>query len=245
MADEQLVCKNILFHDLHRHTMKSTLLTLTTFLLLWSAPLQAESLYKIDFSTAPEGDATHWLHMSNFALQQDAKTLLHPVIDKGKLLLRLNSNLLGGLALRRDIPGAKRIKVIWGVNQYPKGANWDQGIKRESAMFIVVFGKDLQKSDAMILPNVPYFFGAFLGEKEKPNLWRKGTYYHEGGSYICLPCGSEPGKLTTTELELPENFRHQFNKSMPEVIGFGFEFDTRNTEGNSEVMIQSVEFFDN
>ena len=213
-------------------------------LLMFSTSLQAESLFKIDFSQAPEGNAKQWLHLSNFALQRDAKTLLKPFIEKGQLVLEIGPDMLGGLALRRDIPGAKRVEVIWGVNKYPQGANWEKGNNREAAMFLVAFGKELLSSDAWVLPSLPYFIGAFLGEMEKEGAWYKAVHYTEGGSYTCLPCGSKKGTLVTTNLELPNNFQAQFKKPMPDVIGFGFEFDTRNTLSDSVVVIQSIEFFD-
>jgi len=205
--------------------------------------LFAESLFKVDFSNAPDGDAKRWLNLSNFALQEDARKMKELRIQDGKLLMGIMPGQLGGMALRRDVPGATHVKVVWGVNQYPQGANWDKGVKREAVMMAVAFGKQLQDSDAWLLPKIPYFIGVFLGEKEDPKVWRKGKYYTKGGAYICRPCGSKPGTLVTTELELPHNFKARFGKKMPDVIGFGFEFDTRDTTGVSEVVIQSVEFF--
>jgi len=214
------------------------------FLLSLQGALFAESLYKVDFSKAPDGNGKRWLKLSNFALQQDAKEMKGLRMKGGKLIVATDAGFLGGMTLRRDIPGAKRVEVVWGVNQFPQGANWDDGNKREAVMLVVVFGKEMLDSSSWLLPQIPYFMGAFLGEKEKPGVWRKGKYYVKGGSYTCSPCNPKPGAMVTTSLELPVNFKAQFRKTMPEVIGFGFEFDTRNTQSGAEVMIQSVEFFD-
>ncbi|OGG99077.1 MAG: hypothetical protein A2600_00545 [Candidatus Lambdaproteobacteria bacterium RIFOXYD1_FULL_56_27] len=223
--------------------MKHKLLPLLAGLFLFASPLLAESLFKLDFSEAPDGDAARFLHMNNFALQEDAREKIKPKIKQGRLYIELTPNLLGGMALGRDIPGAKRVKVVWGVTAYPKGASWNKEVRRENAMFLVAFGRELQESDSLILPKVPYFLGAFLNDQDTQGLWYKGLYYTQAGRYICLPCKAPVGQDLTTEMELPVSFQARFGKPMPPVIGFGFEFDTRETEGNTAVFIRSVEFF--
>lgn len=129
------------------------------------------------------------------------------------------------------------------MHQYPEGANWEKGVYREPIAVIISFGTKKIDSGSWAVPNMPYFIGLFLGNKESAGKGYKGNYYHKGGRYFCEPCQNAPGKTVTTEVELEQRFKQTFGESsMPPITGIAFEVDTRDTKGKSKAFIKAIEF---
>ena len=67
--------------------------------------------------------------------------------------------------------GATKIRIEWGVDQYPLGANWN-GPKnvtrntREAISFMVFFGEKKLDSGFFLAPDLPHFISFFLGEND-------------------------------------------------------------------------------
>ena len=213
--------------------------------LLGSAGLiKAEVVYTLDFSKEGDGDAKTWLESKGFSLKQDADDddmILR--FEKGKLVVGTVDDINGVIIKEIKIADAKRIRIEWGVNQYPDGADWEKGMLREAVGVIVSFGTKKIDSGSFVVPNVPYFITLFLGEKEQENKAYVGKYFKKGGRYICSPCQNPVEKTVITEFDLHKAFLGQFNeKSVPPVTGLAIEADTRDTNGKSMAFIKKIEF---
>ncbi len=199
-------------------------------------------IYSIGFSSQPDSDATNWLRKQGFNFKLDADDLKLRFTDQ-QLIIETNDQVAGFIVKQVSLPKTKRIRIDWGVDRYPQGANWERGIYRVPLAIMVSFGKEKIDSGAFFLPNAPYFIGLFLGEKEFQGKAYTGTYYKEGGRYFCLPCRTPTGKSTITEFDLEEAFLSQFKKSkMPPITGFGFQINTKNTKGGARAFIRKIEF---
>ncbi|MDT8447780.1 MAG: hypothetical protein RRB13_12895 [bacterium] len=202
---------------------------------------QAELLFGVDFSEAPEGPAKKYLHMSNFDAQQNAQDKLRPEVRGGRLILELGPGYLGGYTLRRDVEGAKKLRVRWGVESYPKGADWEDDEKREAVMVVVVFKTERVSAGSWLLPALPRYLGIFLSDSAQGGKWYQGNYYEEGGRYRCEPCNAPAGEEVVSEIDLEAAYQENFGEPMPPILGFGIEFDTRGIEGDSKAFVRSIE----
>jgi hypothetical protein len=199
-------------------------------------------IYSLDFSTQPESQATNWLRKQGFDFKLDADELKLHFADQ-ELIIETNDQVAGLIVKEVSLPKTKRIRIHWGVDRYPQGANWEQGMYRVPVAIMISFGKEKIDSGAFFLPDAPYFIGLFLGEKEFQGKAYTAKYYKEGGRYFCLPCGTPTGKSTITDFDLEKAFRSQFNKSeMPPISSFGLQMNTKNTKGGARAFIRKIEF---
>ena len=214
------------------------------FLSLLLVPIltQAETVYRLDFSTQKNGNAADWFAKNDFKFQNDGDEI-KARFENGKLLLEIDDDINGLITKEVRIEGATKVRIEWGVNRYLKEANWENGVLREAIGFIVSFGDEKISSGSFVVPNVPYFIVIFLGQHAIEGKAYLGKYYKKGGRYFCSPCGSKPGQTVVTEFNLAETFKNQFKKStVPFISGFSFEIDARDTDGNSQVFIKSISF---
>ena len=165
------------------------ILGIVCFCLLWGGPFGATAapLHTIDFSGHPDGPAEEWLKQQGFTLRLDADDL-QPHFKENRLVLHTSRRKAGLFELPLHISQVKRIRIHWGVERYPHGADWSQGITAVPIAVMTTFGTEKIKSGSLFVPNAPYFIGLFLGEKEQSNRAYTGNYYKTGGRYFCTPC---------------------------------------------------------
>jgi hypothetical protein len=201
-----------------------------------------EIILRIDFTHQPDGDAIPWLKRQRFDFRLDAEKL-NPYFEDHQLVLDTPGEEAGLIIRKLRIIGAKRIRITWGVDRYPQGANWAKGIFRVPIAVMISFGEEKISSGSFFVPNSPYFIGLFLGEKEQEGRAYTGKYYHKGGRYFCTPCPSPVGKTVTTEFNLDEAFNQQFHISpTPPISSFGFQMNTKDTGDGARAFLKSVEF---
>ena len=228
--------------------MKVFLLTIAmTFGLILSSNAFAGVIYKIDFTGQPNGSAESWLSSNGFEMKKDADDM-KPRFKDGKFVVTTDDDDLGlfGKDLKSSpIKNAKRVRITWGVNKYPKGADWEKGVYREAISVVFFFGTKKADSGHWALPNVPYFISLFLGVKEQTGKKYLGNYYKKGGHYYCTPCGQPTGNTVITEFAIDTMFKKTFGKSKtPPITGITLEIDTRDTDGYSEAFIKKIELLD-
>lgn len=208
---------------------------------LATAQVAGTSLYTIEFP-ARAGEPAVWLRTEGFELKLEAERLAAGFTERG-LVLETDGEEAGLFVKALDVPGAKRVRVTWGVDRYPDGADWDRG--KPGAPLAVMFwlGDENIDSGAFYLPDSPYFTALFLGDKEQEGRAYTGNYYKKGGRYFCQPCGTAEGDTVVSELDLEEAFTRSFGKlEMPPVSAFGFQVNTRGTRGGSRAFLKRVEF---
>lgn len=217
---------------------------LICFLLLAFIPqfVSAEVLYSIDFTQVRDGKAEQWIKDNDFSYELDADEL-DLYFKNGALVISNREEVNGLIGKEVQIENAKRLRIEWGVNKYPKGADWENELYRDAVMIILSFGKEKISSGSFIIPNMPYFIGYFLSEKEKEGKAYTGSYFKKGGRYYCIPCGVETKKTVITEVNFDAQFKEQFKKStVPAITAIAIESDARDMDGGSEAFIRKIEF---
>jgi hypothetical protein len=201
-------------------------------------------IYTLDFSKQPDGDAVAWLKTQGFVFHLNAADLA-PRFENGRLILETVNEVAGVFVQTLNLPGVRRLRVRWGVDRYPQGADWGKGVNRLPIAIMVSFGQEKMASGSVFLPDAPYFLGVFLGEKEEVGRVYTGMYYKKGGRYLCQPCGVKPGQTVVTELDLERHFTAQFQQNtLPPVSSVGFQMNTTDTKGGARAFLISVEFLD-
>lgn len=210
--------------------------------LLAAFALRAETVYQLDFSEQTDGDAMGWFKANDFRLENDADEI-KARFENGRLVFSVDDDISGLFSKQVRINGASTIRIEWGVDRYPEGANWEKGVLREAIAVIVSFGDERISSGSLVVPNVPYFIGLFLGQHEQEGKAYLGNYFKKGGRYFCSPCGSIPGNQVVTEFNLSDTFKKEFGKTeVPYISSISFEIDVRDTDGQSRAFIRSVSF---
>jgi hypothetical protein len=143
------------------------------------------------------------------------------------------------------LKGVKRLRIVWGVNQFPEGADWEHGIDRLAIGVIVSFGSDRLPSGLPFgIHPEPYFICPFIGAREIEGKAYLGKYWRQGGRYICVK-SKKLGEPTVTELNLDRLFKSLFNKSeTPPVSAFAIQMNTKDTKGKASAFIKTIEFLD-
>jgi hypothetical protein len=201
-------------------------------------------LYRVDFSTQPDGDAVAWLTRQGFALHLSAHDLA-PRFEQGRLVLETATETAGVLVQKLHVPGVRRLRVRWGVDRYPQGADWANEVYRVPIAVMVSFGEDKMASGSMFVPNAPYFLGVFLGAHEQEGRAYTARYYQQGGRYFCQPCGVPPGQTVLTEFDLATPFTEQFQHTvLPPVSSVSVQMNTTDTTGGARAFLMHIELLE-
>lgn len=201
-------------------------------------------LYRIDFTEMSDISAKKWMKDNNVEFKRSADDVDLSFSKRG-LEIATNEELNGVFVGHLNVEGGKSIHIEWGVDTYPDGANWEQNIYREAISVLVSFGEKKVDSGAFYIPDMPYFIGFFLGEKEKEGKAYVGNYYKKGGRYLCVPCNRPAGEMVKTVYHFEEPFKKFFSvEKVPPISYFALEVDTRDTSGISRAFIKSIEVHD-
>ena len=213
-------------------------------LLLSSATLAGATgrvLHRVDFSIQPDGDAVAWLTQQGFAFHLEAHELA-PRFEQGRLVLETATETAGVLVRKLHVSGVRHLRVRWGVDRYPRGADWAKGVYRVPIAVMVSFGEDKMASGSLFVPNAPYFLSVFLGEHEQEGRAYTARYYQQGGRYFCQPCGVPPGQTVVTEFDLATHFTEQFQPHvLPPVSSVSVQMNTTDTTGGARAFLISIE----
>jgi hypothetical protein len=215
----------------------------TAFILaLAGAPARAAVLHTFDFSTEPDGDAGPWLQKSGFQYELDAKKLDAKFKDR-RLVLATTDNIAGLFINEVNVPNVKSVRISWGVNLYPDGADWEKGNYRVPIAVVISFGSKKIDSGLPFLPDAPYFISPFLSRNAVAGRIYTAKYFKKGGRYVCNPCAPDAGTLVTTTIDLAAIYNTQFEPgALPPVTGFSFQMNTKDTRGGASAFLQKVEF---
>lgn len=202
----------------------------------------AEVVHTIDFTGQPNGEARNWLTDQGFQLRMSAEDLSPRFTDRG-LVVSTDGAMAGLFAKELRLTDADRVRVTWGVDRYPEGANWEKGTYRVPIAIMVSFGDKEIASGSLFVPNVPYFISLFLSKNAEPGKAYTANYYLKGGRYFCDPCKPPAGETVTTTFDLTETFKRTFDqKEVPPITGFSFQMNTKDTRGGAQAFIERVEF---
>ncbi len=177
------------------------------------APVSAADrklVHVVRFSDYAQGSIDAWLQGKGFRFEQDAKRRDRIDLDVGSngLVLEAKRRAFGLMPNESvNVPTFTHIEIDWGVNKFPSGASYEQGVRNEALMVIVFMGDERQSSGSMFIPDSPYFVGLFLCHgDDKMNYPYVGSYFKKGGRYVCVGRPAE-GKLVTSRFDLLEAYR--------------------------------------
>jgi hypothetical protein len=233
--------------SLHTSLAASIGFTLIYFLpLLTCYAAGAKPNFVLNFSGYTGGSVDDWLRARHFTFERDAKNrrLLQLSIANDTLTLEAKGHLSGFLLNDAvNVERITRIRINWGVIQYPVGVSYDRAVNNEALMLYVFFGTEKVSSGHLLIPNSPYFIGLFLCQDEQVDFPYKGRYFHAGGRFVCLG-KPKPKETIVSEFDLDTAFKRYFDKNRtPDITGIGFGIDTSRAEndGAAAAFIKSVE----
>ena len=203
-------------------------------------------LYSLDFTKQKDGDAKAWLRSKGFKFMLDASELSMKFKD-GKLLISTSGEKAGMIGLKlpagRHLKSAGSVKIVWGVDKFPKGANWAGGNNRLAIGALIALGTEKLSSGLPLGINAaPPFLGPFIGQKERVGGRYLGALYKEGGRYYCVS-NKGGGATVTSNFNISQKYRQEFKKPAPPVTAFAFQMNTKDTSGGAQAFIKSITFY--
>jgi len=208
--------------------------------------LAAENpVYVLDFTTQPDGPAIPWLKKQGFEFKLDFDEL-NPRFKGGALWLSTDTPKAGicGLtfAKGKDVVGANRLRLTWGVGTFPAGADFEHGKNRLSLGVAVSFGRERLSSGLPFGAGAtPYFICPFLGACEPAGKVYTGQYWKAGGRYVCARCDT-PGAVQVNEFDLTRLFGSLFGKrTIPAISAIAIQMNTKDTEGHASAFLKKIE----
>lgn len=233
----------------------TTFLVLSLFLALcFALPLRANDgklVHVVRFTDYEAGPIEDWLQGKGFKFEQDARKRNYvdlDVDDRG-LVIDAKRRAFGILPNESvNVPEFSYIEIDWGVDDFAKGASYEQGVRNEALMVMVFLGDERTPSGSMFIPDSPYFVGLYLCHgDDKINHPYVGKYFKKGGRFVC---GDQPaaGELVTTRFDLLGAYRSYFDKERdddPAVSGLALALDTKKAggKGRTSAFIREIRFY--
>ena len=210
--------------------------------LVGSSLLFGEVLYTLDFSQAEGKSAVSWLKTKGFKFMLDSSDLDFK-IKNGRLEIETTKNVAGlfGVQLSKPLNNVGLVTIEWGVDKFPKGANWAKDNNRLAIGAILTLGTEKLSSGIPLVKPAPYFLAPFIGQKEVVGKVYLGKLYHKGGRYYCV--SNAKGKVVTTKFNIDNEFKKAFKKDTPPLTAFAFQMNTENTKGGAKAFIKKITFY--
>ena len=201
-----------------------------------------------DYEAGPVED---WLQGKGFQFKEDAQRRDRIDLDVGEkgLILEAKRRAMGYMLNESvNVPEFTYLEIDWGVNKFPEGASYEQGVRNEAIMVFMFMGDERHSSGSLLIPDSPYFVGLFLCHgDDKINHPYVGAYFKKGGRYVC---GDQPaeGQLVTTRFDLLEAYRTYFDKERdddPAISGLALALDTKKAGegGRSSAFIREIRIY--
>jgi len=203
-------------------------------------------LYTLDFTKQKDGNAKAWLKSKGFKFMLDADQLSMK-FQGGKLVIETSGEKAGMFGIEfspnRYLKNIGLVKIVWGVNRFPKGADWAAGNNRLAIGALITLGTEKLSSGLPLGINAaPPFFGPFIGQKERIGKRYLGMLYKKGGRYYCVS-NKNGGATVTTNFNISQKYRQEFKKTAPPVTAFAFQMNTKDTSGGAKAFIKSITFY--
>ena len=206
----------------------------------------SDVVFALEFADYKGGSVLDWLKGKGFTPQQDMTDRRKIVLSSsdGALVLEAKSSTLGLLVNETDISGYSRIRIEWGVEKFPPGASYEQGVRSDAVMVYVFFGSKKISSGSILVPDSPYFLGLFLCESDRVDYPYIGRYFKLGGRYVCLN-RTTANMTVTSEFAIADGFLRFFERdeALP-ISGIAIGIDTKSAKGGATAkgFIKKIEF---
>lgn len=208
-------------------------------------------VYVMSFNDFVTGSVEDWLIGKGFQLKEDAQRSkrISLEVKNDSLVIKARRRAFGIITNEKvNVPEFTYVEIDWGINRFPKGASYEQGVRNEAIMLIIFMGDERQSSGSMFIPDSPYFVGLYLCHgDDRMDYPYVGSYFKKGGRYVC---GDRPdlGELVTTRFNLLEAYRSYFDKERdddPSISGIAMALDTKKAGGGgkSSAFIREIRFY--
>ena len=140
------------------------------------------------------------------------------------------------------------VEVDWGVNVFPEGTSYEQGVRNEAIMIFFFMGDERLPSGSIFIPDSPYFIGLYLcNDGDRMNHPYLGTYFKKSGRFVCSDRPAD-GETVTSRFDLLEGYRTFFDKERdddPGISGLAIALDTRKAgnRGKSSAFIKEIRIY--
>src|SRR5215831_3915747 len=199
----------------------------------------------VDFSGFSGGSVLNWLGSKGFEPKQDASNArrIGYSASPNALALETKTRAFGLLLNEMDVRDYSRVRIEWGVDAFPPGASYEEGVRAEAIMVYIFFGKERHSSGSVFIPDSTYFLALYLCETEATNKPFKGRYHHASGRFICVE-RPQLGATVATDFPFADTFRRVFGQEAPDVSGIALAIDTANAKGTgvAKSFIRKIEF---
>ena len=225
------------------------------FLLLFisvSAVAESKKLaHIIRFNDYEQGSEEDWLQGKGFKFKEDAqrRDRIDLEVNNGTLVIEAKRRAFGIMPNETvNVPEFTYVEIDWGINKFPLGASYEQGVRNEAIMVMIFMGDERLPSGSIFIPDSPYFIGLYLCHgDDRVNHPYIGSYYKKSGRYVC---GDSPsmGETVTTRFNLLESYRLYFDKERdddPGISGLAIALDTKKAGGGgkSSAFIREIRFY--
>lgn len=225
-------------------------------LVIWFIPCTvmaepAKPVHVVHFNDYKSGPVDDWLRGKGFQFEQDAKrrSVVELGATDGKLTIEARRGAFGVMPNEAvNVSDFTYVEVDWGVNRFPEGASYEQGVRNEAIMLFIFLGDERMPSGSLLIPNSPYFIGLFLCDgDDKTNHPYIGAYFKKTGRYVCLDRPAA-GNMVTTRFNLMKAYRAYFDREGdddPGVSGVALGLDTKKASGGgrASAFIREIRFF--
>ena len=212
---------------------------------------EAKLVHVVRFTDYELGPVEDWLQGKGFQFKEDMRRRDYIDLDVGErgLVLEAKRRAFGFMPNESvNVPEFTYVEIDWGVNKFPVGASYEQGVRNEAIMVFIFMGDQRQPSGSLFIPDSPYFVALFLCHgDDRINHPYVGSYFKKSGRYVC---GDRPedGQLVTTRFDLLEAYRTYFDKERdddPAISGLALALDTKKAGdgGKSSAFIREIRFY--
>ena len=221
---------------------------------MFSVPTLADDpkpVHVLRFDDYRIGSEEDWLKGKGFVFEQDMRrrNLIDLGVTDDSLVIEAKRPAFGIMVNEAvDVPEFGYIEIDWGVDKFPEGASYEQGIRNEALLVMIFMGDERKHSGSIFIPDSPYFIGLFLCHNDdRVNHPYQGSYFRKSGRYVC---GYRPaeGEMVTTRFDLLEAYRTYFDKERdddPGISGLGIALDTKKADGGgkSSAFIKEIRIY--
>lgn len=211
----------------------------------------AKLAHVIRFSDYEIGSEEDWLLGKGFEFQKGARrrNLINLEVNNDSLVVETKRRAFGIMINETvNVPEFTFIEIDWGINKFPEGASYEQGVRNEALMVIIFMGDERLPSGSLFIPDSPYFIGLYLCHgDDRINHPYVGSYFKKSGRYVC---GDRPtvGEMVTTRFNLLDAYRSYFDKEGdddPAISGLALAIDTKKAwnRGKSSAFIKEIRFY--
>ena len=151
---------------------------------------ESKLVHLVRFTDYESGSVEDWLQDKGFQFKEDAKRRDRIYLEVGEkgLILEAKRHAFGVMPNESvNVLEFTYVEIDWGVNKFPEGASYEQGVRNEAIMVFIFMGNEHQPSGSFFITDSPYFVALFLCHGDhRINHPHKSAYFKKGGRYVCV-----------------------------------------------------------